>query len=598
VPRHLEPHLGDRPRQILQKLRIHQNPNHSVTRAWVQREISNFEYLSYLNFIAGRTYSDLAQYPVFPWVVRNYTSPRLDLRDPHNFRDLRWPMGAQERAARERAMEHFAMLQEDYQRQLGELEAYRADPGDYGMGPPPAPMPPFNHGTHYSTAGFVIWYLLRLEPFTSLHVHLQSGRFDHADRQFASIPQAFKGCISNQSDVKELIPEFFYQPEFLYNLNKVDLGRTQNGLVLDDVVLPAWARTPEEFIRLHREALESEFVSANLHHWIDLIFGYKQRPPHLRSGHQASVDACNVFFNITYQDALDLDSLEREDPLLYQSTLRQIQEFGQTPVQLFTKQHPTRLPLHRADVIWPIASIVPGANTTPNDMTVSAPQKPTRLLSFKPVKVSTQPVVGIFEALTGDRLVTVDAGWVTGLHGWQVLSPDVHPPFKLKFDSSISVDSGGASFLAAVGADRGRSKARSPSPDRSAVTETDDDESVASASPRDGFRKGEGLGGGDASLGMGYFDFAVDAENQLFFTCGYLDYSFKVTTFGEQTFRHTVPHSVMQSIAQHRDVVRCIAIGKDWQGRQCFLVTGSSDCTVMVWEVGPRTRPVMQAKGM
>lgn len=45
-----------------------------------------------------------------------------------------------------------------------------------------------------------------------------------------------------------------------------------------DVVLPPWAKgSAREFIRKHREALESDFVSENLHHWIDLIFGYKQR---------------------------------------------------------------------------------------------------------------------------------------------------------------------------------------------------------------------------------------------------------------------------------------------------------------------------------
>ncbi|VDN16590.1 unnamed protein product [Dibothriocephalus latus] len=45
------------------------------------------------------------------------------------------------------------------------------------------------------------------------------------------------------------------------------------GEVVNDVELPAWASTAEEFIRIHRGVLESDYVSANLHNWIDLIFG-------------------------------------------------------------------------------------------------------------------------------------------------------------------------------------------------------------------------------------------------------------------------------------------------------------------------------------
>ena len=40
-----------------------------LTQKWVNREISNFEYLMQLNTIAGRTFNDLSQYPVFPWVI-------------------------------------------------------------------------------------------------------------------------------------------------------------------------------------------------------------------------------------------------------------------------------------------------------------------------------------------------------------------------------------------------------------------------------------------------------------------------------------------------------------------------------------------------
>ena len=48
----------------------------------------------------------------------------------------------------------------------------------------------------------------------------------------------------------------------------------QDGKWLADVELPPWAgASPDEFIRIQREALESEWVSEHLHEWIDLIFG-------------------------------------------------------------------------------------------------------------------------------------------------------------------------------------------------------------------------------------------------------------------------------------------------------------------------------------
>ncbi len=65
------------------------------TDKWIKREISNFDYLIMLNTIAGRTYNDLNQYPIFPWVLKDYTSEKLDLNDPNVFRDFSKPIGIQ-----------------------------------------------------------------------------------------------------------------------------------------------------------------------------------------------------------------------------------------------------------------------------------------------------------------------------------------------------------------------------------------------------------------------------------------------------------------------------------------------------------------------
>jgi hypothetical protein len=61
---------------------------------WRRREISNFEYLMSLNTLAGRSYNDLTQYPIFPWVLADYASENLDFNMSSTFRDLSKPVGA------------------------------------------------------------------------------------------------------------------------------------------------------------------------------------------------------------------------------------------------------------------------------------------------------------------------------------------------------------------------------------------------------------------------------------------------------------------------------------------------------------------------
>ncbi|KAI8380254.1 hypothetical protein BD560DRAFT_323822 [Blakeslea trispora] len=284
-----------------------------LTQRWERREISNFQYLMYLNAIAGRSYNDLTQYPVFPWILADYRSEELDLTDPNTFRDLTRPMGAQTAERRKEFSDRY--------RQWGETED---------------PTPAFHYGTHYSSAMIVCSFLIRLEPFTQHYLKLQGGTFDHADRLFDSIGKAWDSASErNMGDVRELIPEFFYLPEFLTNVNKFNFGVKQGtGEAIDSVVLPPWAHgDPKLFIQRHREALESDFVSANLHHWIDLVFGYKQQGPQ-------AIEALNVFHHVSYEGAVDLDSIT--DIVEKTATIGIINNFGQTPRQLFKKPHPCR----------------------------------------------------------------------------------------------------------------------------------------------------------------------------------------------------------------------------------------------------------------
>lgn len=66
----------------------------NVTLQWQTRQITNYDYLVHLNEASNRSFSDLSQYPVFPWVISDYVSDKLDLNDPKSFRDLSKPIGA------------------------------------------------------------------------------------------------------------------------------------------------------------------------------------------------------------------------------------------------------------------------------------------------------------------------------------------------------------------------------------------------------------------------------------------------------------------------------------------------------------------------
>lgn len=376
-----------------------------LTQKWVCREISNFEYLMQLNTIAGRTYNDLSQYPVFPWVLCDYTSTVLDLEDPAVFRDLSKPIGVVNPRHAQNVREKYESFED-----------------------PTGTIDKFHYGTHYSNAAGVMHYMIRMEPFTTLHIQLQSGKFDCADRQFHSVAAAWQARMESPADVKELIPEFFYFPEFLQNMNGFDLGQLQiSQEPVTDVVLPRWATSREDFIRKHKKALESEYVSNHLHEWIDLIFGYKQR------GEEA-VNALNVFYYCTYEGAVDLDAIANENERKALEGI--ISNFGQTPCQLLKEPHPPRMSAENASRRQARLDTLP----------LNIFEHIQKLRPFKEVVSDGFPVVQAVVPKTqtrsitqgSDILVTVSSNGLIGTHNWLPYDKNIANYFTFSKDPTMN----------------------------------------------------------------------------------------------------------------------------------------------------------------
>nr|XP_010908800.1 BEACH domain-containing protein C2 isoform X2 [Elaeis guineensis] len=488
------PHLNNiylatqRPEQILKRTQLMER--------WARWEISNFDYLMQLNTLAGRSYNDITQYPVFPWILADYCSEKLDIGDPASYRDLSKPIGA---------------LNPDRLKKFQERYSCFDDPV----------IPRFHYGSHYSSAGTVLYYLVRVEPFTTLAIQLQGGKFDHADRMFADISSTWKGVLEDMSDVKELVPEMFYLPELLTNVNSIDFGTTQLGGKLDSVKLPPWADSPVDFINKHRMALESEHVSAHLHEWIDLIFGYKQR------GKEAAA-ANNVFFYITYEGTIDIDKIA--DPVQQRATQDQIAYFGQTPSQLLTVPHLKKKQL--ADVLH-LQTIF----RNPSEIRPYVVPNPERC---------NVPAAAIFASHDSVIVVDVNAPAANvALHKWQPNTPDGQgTPFLFQHGKASASSTGGTLMRMFKG------------PGGSCTEDWQFPRALAFAAS--GIRSSAVV--------------AVTCDKEII-TGGHADNSVKlISSDGAKT---------IETAAGHCAPVTCLALSPDSK----YLVTGSRDTTVILWRI-------------
>ena len=193
---------------------------------------------------------------------------------------------------------------------------------------------PYYYGSHYSNPMYVTHFLMRLFPYSSIIIELQGNKFDDPERLFFSINSTFNSATTHKTDVRELIPEFFYLPEMFLNINHLNMGSVNEidehtnqkvSYKIHNVLLPKWANNDAyKFVSIMKEILDSDKI--NICPWIELIFGLGQ------SGKKARRSK-NLFLPYSYTSYVDINKIEPSKQNMY----RHMFEIGITPHQLFYK---------------------------------------------------------------------------------------------------------------------------------------------------------------------------------------------------------------------------------------------------------------------
>ena len=317
--------------------------NKSLNKCWKNKIITNYENLLLLNKYGTRSFNDICQYPVFPWLL-------LDNYDKiGEINEINEEQEENELCKSSIRIFKYPVCLQDENKREGLLDKYLEDDE-------------FQHhlGIHYSTSSYIDYYLMRQQPFSNLMIRLQNYQQENPNRMFLCLAIT-NNTIQITKDSREIIPELFSHFEYFINLNCDFLGFKFNDEIVDDLNI-LMENTDFNikkkdnpffnyvyFIIEHKKLLNSKLVSKSINEWIDNIFGIGQYPtsPKVRE------NSFNIFIQSSYEQLYNLKQkyskhieevkLNNENKLnIYKSFLVEINltvNFGVVPYQIFKDKY-------------------------------------------------------------------------------------------------------------------------------------------------------------------------------------------------------------------------------------------------------------------
>ena len=252
---------------------------------WNNNQISNYELLMLLNILANRSFLDITQYPIFPWIIFS----------KEVYRNLKLPIGQNNfESLSNNRMEIFNNNYLDSSSNLKNINQF-IEPAHISKS--------FYYVVNYSNVSIINNYLIRIFPFNLLCHKINQDSFENNEFLFYDMLNTVKLSLSCQTDVKEIIPEFFYFPEFLENNNNFILNYQKenefdNVNIQENYINELFYNNDKKKLLIENDFLyenndnflkcflyilnlkrifESEIITKKINYWIDLIFGIYQK---------------------------------------------------------------------------------------------------------------------------------------------------------------------------------------------------------------------------------------------------------------------------------------------------------------------------------